>query len=150
MKGLEWNGLGRYRDAGLLVMRAGLGLSMMAHGVPKLMPKAGAAGGYFDAMMPRWEGLGSAMHAFGIHGGEAAFGIAAALAETLGGLFVALGLFTRPAAAAVAFTMFVAFFGHAIEGDGFRTYGHAMDLMFAFFGIMILGPGRYRLSGRGA
>ncbi|HAE66424.1 MAG TPA: DoxX family protein, partial [Sphingobacterium sp.] len=31
-----WNSLGKYRDTGLLILRVGLGVMMIMHGLPKL------------------------------------------------------------------------------------------------------------------
>jgi putative oxidoreductase len=73
-----------FQDAGLWVLRVGLGASMaLAHGVPKLLAFAEKAPKFADPL----------------HLGPVVSFALAAGAETFGALFVALGLFTRPAAA---------------------------------------------------
>jgi putative oxidoreductase len=60
------------------------------------------------------------------------FAWAAALAETVGGTLVTLGLFTRVAAALCALTMLVAAF----------VRHHALDLLFIRLGLMEVPPER--------
>lgn len=97
------------------------------------------------------------------------FAWAAALAELLGGLLVAAGLLTRPAAALAAFTMAVAAFGQhrahdhllvklgwlARPADVVKSWGNpelALVYLAAFLAVAIAGPGRFALDslrGRG-
>jgi putative oxidoreductase len=103
-----WNSLDRYRDSGLLIARLGFGLGFLwYHGLPKL--KAGRDG---------WSRTGEAMANFGINFGIEWWGLAAALAEGIGGLLIALGLCFRPAALAVLMVMIVASTNHIV------TRGH--------------------------
>jgi putative oxidoreductase len=129
--------LARYADVGHLVLRAGVGAMMVLHGWPKV---AGGAG--------TWEKLGGAMGTFGIHFAPTMWGMAAAFSEFLGGLLLVLGLGTRPAAAALAFTMFVAASNHLAHGQGLDTASHAIELFFVFVGLVFLGGGRYSLDAR--
>lgn len=138
MRALTWPFLDRFRDLGLLVLRAGLGASMTVHGWPKL---AGGA--------DKWAKLGHAISGFGIHFGYTGWGLAAALAETVGGVLLVLGLATRPAAAALVATMAVACKMHVDGGDGFIEYSHSLEDGFAFLGLLLVGPGRYSLDARG-
>ena len=137
MRALKWSFLDRYRDVGLLVLRVGLGAMMVGHGWPKLI------GG-----PETWERLGGAMSHLGVTAAPTAWGLAAALSESLGGVLLVLGLATRPAAASLAFTMFVAFWMHWAGGDGFRGWSHAAEDGIAFVAILLLGPGRYSLDAR--
>jgi putative oxidoreductase len=90
---------------------------------------------------------------------------AAALSEFVGGLCVALGLATRPAAALAAFTMGVAAFlrhrahEHLLVALGMRhatpetleAWGDpekALLYLAAFLAILAAGPGRYALDAR--
>lgn len=85
------------RDWGLLIIRlAGLYLAF-GHGLGKLVPLATGAG---DSWIAAVESLGFPM--------PIAFAWASALAETIGGLCLAFGLYTRTAAFFVAFNMGVA------------------------------------------
>jgi putative oxidoreductase len=121
-------------DAGLLVVRVGFGLGMVwFHGWPKL------AGG-----SARWRGVGGALDHFGIGFAHEWWGLLAALAEALGGLLLALGLFTRPAAAALVCVMIVATTQHFVTGVG--TPAHALKNAFLFAGLILTGAGRYSLD----
>ncbi len=129
-----WQALEKYRDVGLLVVRLGFGLGFIYfHGWPKL------AGG-----TEMWAGVGGAMSNFGIGFGQTFFGFLATLAETLGALLFAAGLFFRPACAALCFTMFVATVNHIASGVG--TPSHAFKNMWVFLGLMMVGPGKYSVD----
>jgi len=131
---MVWNGLERYRDEGLLIARVGFGLGFVwYHGWPKL------SGG-----MERMTGTGRAMESIGLGFAPELFGVAAALAETLGGLFLALGLLYRPAAFAIAIVMFVATMNHIVTGQG--TAAHSFKNFWVLLGLGIVGPGRYSLD----
>src|SRR5690606_4128387 len=93
--------LSKFRNTGLLLIRIGLGIMFIMHGYPKLL------GG-----PERWEGVGSAMGNIGITFLPIMWGLLAALAETVGGVCFLLGLFFRPMAIALAFTMFIAAISH--------------------------------------
>ena len=53
-------------------------------------------------------------------------------------MLIALGLFTRPAAAVVAFNMAVAFYNEAVKGDPFEL--PALYLLLAL-ALLVAGPG---------
>ena len=117
-------------DVLLTMLRVFAGLSLaLAHGIKKIPPSAG--------FTEHIGGLGFPLPEF--------FAYAAGLAEFAGGLLLALGLFTRPAAFFVALTMFVAgFINHA--GDSFGLAEKA----YLYFAITIiylaLGSGRFSLD----
>lgn len=119
-------------DIGLLVVRLGLGASFaIDHGWGKI------TGG-----PDTWARVGGAMAAFGITFAPTFWGFCAAFAEFFGAILLAIGLLFRPAAFLLAFTMFVAAWLHMfVRADG--GYGHALDTMIIFVGLMIMGPGRY-------
>lgn len=124
------------RDAGLLLMRAGVGLSFLyIHGLPKLM--AGAE---------LWAKLGGAMGNLGVHSSPVFWGFLAAAAEFGGGALLALGLLTRPAAAVMAFNMLVAVVMHLVMGQGLEPASHALENLFMFAGFVLVGAGRYSLD----
>lgn len=127
--------LERYTDTGLLLMRIGLGAMMVVHGYPKIM------GG-----PEKWEKLGKAMEHLGVHSYFTAWGFAASVTESVGGLLVILGLFFRPVSLLMMFTMFVAAFDHFKSGDSLGDASHAIELFFTFLGLLFVGPGKYSVD----
>lgn len=129
-----WKTLKKYEDAGLLVMRLGVGIGFLYfHGWRKL------AGG-----PEAWTRTGGAVEALGIDFGHTFFGFMAAFAEGIGGILVALGLFFRPACVLIMLTMIVATNMHIVTGQGGPA--HAMKNAFFFFGLLFVGPGRFSLD----
>jgi len=127
---LTW--LSKYRDFGLLLLRIGLGIMMIMHGWPKL------TGG------PEvWTKLGGAMSNFGISFMPEIWGLAAALAELLGGVLLAVGFAMRPACIALAGTMFVAMMFHISAGDPFKDWSHAAELLIVFVSLLFIGAGKF-------
>lgn len=128
-------------DLGLLVVRAGTGLSLLLfHGWGKL------SGG-----PETWEKVGGSMENLGITFLPVFWGFMAAMSEFFFALLLVLGLFFRPAAALLAFTMFVAVVRHLslppdAAGAGWKGASHALELCAVFTGLFILGPGRFALS----
>ena len=116
-------------------MRVGLGVMMMNHGYPKVM------GG-----TEKWEMLGGAMGVLGITFAPVMWGAAAAFTELVGGLFIALGVLTRPVAAMLAFTMFVAAAMHLGKGDGLSGASHAIEVGIVFFALIFTGAGPWSLD----
>ncbi len=74
------------------------------------------------------------------------FAWCAALAEFLGGLLVAVGLFTRPAAAFAAFTMVVALFRH--RADPFGRMELALLYLTVMVAVALVGAGPWSLDAR--
>lgn len=113
----------KYSDVGLLILRAFAGLAMaFAHGLGKVQDPGKAIGAARSLEFPFPEG----------------FGWAAILAEFIGGILLALGLFTRPAAFLMACTMIVAaFMIHAT--DPFRM--KEMALLYLAISLLFIGTG---------
>lgn len=127
--------LGRYQNFGLLVMRIGLGVFMILHGIGKL------TGG-----VEKWEKLGHAMDKLHIHFMPTFWGFMCAFTETLGGLFCILGLWFRPVCLLLVFNFFVAALHHYTTLSNIREASHALELMFTFFGLMFIGAGAYSVD----
>ena len=132
-----WAFLSRNRDAGILVLRLGLGgFIIWAYGWPKL-----AGGG------AKWKEVGGAMKNLGIHFWPVVWGFLATLAETLGALLVVIGLFFRPACMVLTFNMIVAaIFVASMKGNGIRDAGHAIELAVVFFSLIFIGAGKYSVD----
>jgi putative oxidoreductase len=116
-------------------MRAGLGVMMVVHGLPKL------TGG-----IDKWVKLGGAMENLNIHFAPAFWGFMAAITETIGGLFCVLGLWFRIVCLFMIFTFIVASTLHLSKGDSLAEASHAIELLFAFIGLLYLGPGKYSVD----
>ena len=138
MRWLTWSPLAAFADLGHLVLRAGVGASMVMHGWPKV-----EGGGAY------WRKLGGAMATLGVTFAPTFWGAMAAFSEFAGGALLVIGLATRPSAALLAFTMFVASAMHLQKG---QDAAHAMELCAVFIGLVFLGGGKYsidrRLTGR--
>jgi len=121
-------------DFGLLVVRLTVGGYMAAsHGWGKVF--GGTGFGPSAEMISGVAGLGFPAPTL--------FAWAAALSEFLGGVLIALGLLTRPAAAMMAFTMLVAAFGAS-------TGWAAREMALLFFApcllLLLIGAGRISID----
>jgi putative oxidoreductase len=137
------------KDLALLLLRlAGLGLAF-GHGWGKISALTSGEADGFIASVGR---LGFPMPGF--------FAWAAGLAEFVGGLFVAFGLFTRVSATFAAITMFVAgflrhrFHLHLLVALGlfnaseetiesWRSPERALVYLVIFLALILVGPGRF-------
>lgn len=131
---LSW--LGQYRDAGILILRVGIGVMMVLHGWPKL------AGG-----QEAWEKIGGAMAHVGVTQWPVLWGFLAAMSETLGGALLAAGYLTRIAALFITFTMIVAtiMVYHVSHGD-FTEWSHPAEIAIVALSLAIIGAGKYSVD----
>jgi len=120
----------RATDFGLLILRLGFGLSLaFGHGLGKLPPSEGFIAGTAEMGFPL----------------PTLFAWAAALSEFAGGLLIAAGLLTRPAAFFAGFTMAVAaFVRHG--GEPFSGMEKPLLFLVAFVALLVAGAGRYALD----
>ncbi len=65
----------------------------------------------------RWKGLGGAMKVFGIDFFPTFWGFMAMLSESLGCLFILLGIFIVPSSLILSFTMFVVSINDLVDGE---------------------------------
>jgi putative oxidoreductase len=127
--------LGNYKNFGLFVMRAGLGVMMFLHGLPKL------TGGPSE-----WESLGHSMGHLHIHFMPIFWGFMSAVTETIGGLFCVLGLWFRLVSLLMVINFIVAALSQ-LSGDGkILDASHAIELAFVFFGLMFIGAGEWSVD----
>lgn len=127
--------LNKYRDAGLLILRVGLGIMFIFHGAPKMF-------GGPDA----WGKLGMAMGNFGIDFLPAFWGFMAAFSEFFGGILLILGLFFRPTCILLTITMIVAAGFHIGRGDGLMGASHAIENGIVLLSLILIGPGKVSLD----
>ena len=131
----------RRNDLALLLIRLGIGLSMLLfHGWGKLI------GG-----PERWTSLGATMSRWGIDFLPVAWGFAAAFAESIGSLLLIVGIAFRPAAGMLAGTMLVAAAYHLslppdASGAGWSGASHALELFCVYLALLLAGPGSYALQ----
>ena len=128
---------GKYREFGLLILRVGLGVIFMIHGLPKL-----------GAGPKLWHSLGDAMGNLGMHLFPTFWGFMAAIAEGVGGLLLILGAFYRPTALLLTFTMSIATLHLALgaKTPPFSAYSYPLTMAFVFLGLAFIGPGRLSID----
>lgn len=134
---LSFGFLSKYRDAGLFILRVGIGICFIAHGWPKISNPEG------------WKGLGSAIGALGFTVPDAiakGLGFLAALSEFGGGICLILGFLFRPACILMAGTMGVALTMHLKSGDPFLKYSHALESLILFVSLIFIGPGKISIE----
>ena len=121
-------------DIGILILRVFPGFAMfLNHGMSKI-----------SAGTPKWERLGSALtDLIGFESLKIFFGFMASYAESLGALFIMVGLLTRFSSFLLFFTMIVASLKHYFEGE-------FSELAFIYgcicFALIISGPGKYSVD----
>jgi putative oxidoreductase len=130
-----FSNLGKYKDFGLLLMRAGIGVLFMIYGYPKLL------GG-----PTMWTQIGGAMKNIGVDFYPVFWGLMAAITETFGGFLLVLGLAFRPVNLLLAFTMLIAGLYHYKAGDGFQGASHAIEAGIVFLALVFIGPGKYSVD----
>jgi putative oxidoreductase len=119
-------------DLGLLLLRVGFGLTLaFAHGINKAL----SLGKFIRNVARDGFPLPELMAPL------------AMLSELVGGILIAVGLFTRPAALFVIATMLgAAFIAHA--GDPFSDKELALAYALAAAVVAVAGPGRHSLDAR--
>uniref|UniRef100_UPI0040471D4F DoxX family protein n=1 Tax=Shewanella sp. TaxID=50422 RepID=UPI0040471D4F len=122
-----------------LALRVPVGIIFMAHGAQKLF---GWFGGY------GLEGTGQWMASISMEPGVL-MAFMAGSAELFGGLFILLGLLTRPAAVVLAFTMVVAIASVHLSNGLFMSnngYEFALALLAASVSLALSGSGKVALD----
>ena len=132
--------LSKYRDTGLLVLRVLIGLSFLAHGLPKLM-----------AGPELWIKLGKSMQFVGLTAYALFWGLMSALTESVGGFLLLIGFCFRPACLFLVINMAVAttMHFHTTPGDLFEKWqiaSHAIELGAVFLSLLLIGPGKFSVD----
>ena len=127
--------LGKYRETGLLLIRASLGIIFLMLLTPALWSGQGA-----------WEHLGSAMHHLEVSGHYKFWGFLGALFGCAGGVLMILGLVFR---LGVLCTLMVTVV-HLIaiwdsHGDLYARLP-ALEMAILLFGLLFIGPGKYSVD----
>lgn len=118
-----------------LSLRIPIGIIFMAHGAQKLFAWFGGYG---------LEGTAGWMESIGLAPGFL-MAVLAGSGEFFGGLFILLGLLTRPAAAVLAITMIVAIFSVHFSNGLFMSnngYEFALALLAASVSLVTAGSGK--------
>ena len=125
----------RTADLSWLIVRATAGLMLLPHGIPKVFNQGVAA---FAAAGLQKRGIEPAL--------PLAFVVA--FLETVGAVCVALGLFTRFFAAAIAIELAVVAYVHMPQGFGWGNRGYEYPLFWGLimFAIALRGGGPYSLD----
>jgi putative oxidoreductase len=126
---------GKYINFGLLVMRLGIGIMFVVHGLPKLQ------GG-----PELWTQIGNAMSYIGVHRFPVMWGFLAAITETAGGILLLAGLIFKPACLLLMFVMFMAAYSHFSQNQGLQMASHAIELGIILFSFLITGPGKFSID----
>lgn len=134
MKFLQLNFIPGSADAGLLILRLWVGLSMaVLHGWGKLTNFSAYSGKFADP--------------FGI--GPSASLALVVFAELVCAVFIALGLFTRLSALILGFTMAVAFkLGHGMKLSGEGNGEVAFLFLGACVALLVAGAGRFSVDAK--
>ncbi|WP_350635225.1 DoxX family protein [Pseudoalteromonas sp. GW168-MNA-CIBAN-0100] len=122
-----------------LILRVPVGLILAAHGAQKLFAWFGGYG---------LEGTGQWMASIGLEPGYW-LAMMAGSAEFFGGIALAIGLLTRPAAIVAGFTMMIAIFSVHISNGLFMAnngYEYALTLLVVTVVLAIQGAGSFSLD----
>lgn len=122
-----------------LILRVPVGLILAAHGAQKLFAWFGGYG---------LEGTGQWMASIGLEPGYW-LAMMAGSAELFGGIALAIGLLTRPAAVVAGFTMLIAIFSVHISNGLFMAnngYEYALTLLVVTVVLAIQGAGSFSLD----
>ena len=127
--------LGKYRETGLFLIRASLGVIFIIIIAPVLWSGQGS-----------WEHFGSAMRHVDVHSHYKFWGFVGALAGCAGGVLMILGLFFRIGvllALAITLVHLVAVW----DGSGdFHARMPALEMSILLLSLLFIGPGKYSVD----
>ena len=117
-------------DAVLLILRIGVAVLMLTHGIPKLQMLLGDGPVQFPGIFGLTPALSLSL---------------AVLTEVVGSILILLGLGTRPASLLLVITMLVAVFMIHLN-DPFAIKELGLLYLFLYVPLLILGSGKYSLD----
>ncbi len=130
--------LSKFDFIGVLFLRVGLGALIGYNGFPLLIGGA-----------ETYERVGGAVSIIGIDSFHLFFGLASAVIQSLGGLFLILGILTRGIALLLSIIVGFALAGLILNAESFDTmmlvYG---QINLAALSLAFIGPGRFSLDRR--
>ncbi len=136
---IAFSSLSRFDFLGVLFLRIGIGSLIAYNGFPLLV------GG-----TETYERIGGAVALVGIPSFHIIFGIASAVIQSVGGLFLILGILTRGISLLLAIIVGLALANLVINSAGFDTMILAYaQINLALLSLVFIGPGRLSLDRRG-
>jgi putative oxidoreductase len=132
-------GLSRFDFFGVLILRIGVGGLIAYHGFP-----------LWGEGTDTWERIGSSVSLIGITYFHLIFGIASVVIQSVGGLFLILGIFTRGIALLLSVIVGFALANliiHSPEIDNVMVVYTQVNL--ALLSLVFIGPGRLSFDRRG-
>ena len=130
-----FDSLGKYKNFGLLLIRVGLGIMFIWHGLPKLMSGPES-----------WKEIGGSAKYIGLNFLPMLWGFLSVATEAIGGLFFLIGFVFRPVCVLMIINLIVAALSHIKGGEGLMGASHAIEDAITFAGLFIIGPGRYSVD----
>jgi putative oxidoreductase len=126
--------LGKYREGGLLLIRASLGLIFIFLLGPLLWNPGS------------WEQFGSAMRHLDFHSHFKFWGIAGAVLGCVGGVLMVLGLFFRIGVLCALIVTIVDLVAAWSARGGFLMRLPALEMSILLVSLLLIGPGKYSVD----
>ena len=126
--------LGKYREGGLLLIRASLGLIFIFLLGPLLWNPGS------------WEHFGSAMRHLDFHSHFKFWGIAGAVLGCVGGVLMVLGLFFRIGVLCALIVAIVDLVAAWSARGGFLMRLPALEMSILLVSLLLIGPGKYSVD----
>ncbi len=125
--------LSKYREAGLLILRVSLGCFLVYLSGPALL--GGAA---------KWTQFAAPLRHFGIHSHLQWWGFAGALAQTVGGVLVIVGLLFRIGLILILVRLVV--YTIAVWRIGSLPVYASLELCIILLSLLFIGPGKFSVD----
>ena len=122
-------------NLGLLIIRIGVGIEFILHGIIKL-----------QAGSDEWREMGSTLLIYGIHFAPMILGFLAIFPTLVGGTLLILGVFMRTVCFLLLAISAITLGKHITLNDSFLISSHAMESAILFLSLLFIGPGKYTLS----